>query len=80
VTFTLEVYGRDEEHLGTVITAERYAQAILEGEAYPFRNVEAACMALLAWHNARARAASPEGGKAGSPTTGNSVRQVRPEA
>ena len=77
MTFTLEVYGRDEEHLGTVVLADRYAQAILEGEAYPFRNVESACMALLAWHNARER---EKGRKANKPSAGNGLQQVRPEA
>jgi hypothetical protein len=56
MTFTLEVYGRDEEHIGTVVLQDRYAQALFEEQAYPFRNVESACMALLAWHNGKQRA------------------------
>lgn len=56
MTFTLEVYARDDEAIGTIILADRYAQAVFEGETYPFRNVESACMALLAWHNGKQRA------------------------
>lgn len=46
--FRLEVYGRDDDHLGTVILQDRYAKAVIDGEAFPFRNAESACMALLA--------------------------------
>lgn len=61
MTFILEVYGREDESIGTIILADRYAQAVFEGETYPFRNVESACMALLAWHNAKQRAQKKEG-------------------
>lgn len=71
MTFTLEVYGRDEQHLGTVVLQDRYAKAILEGEAYPFRNVESACMALLAWNNARER---EQGRASGKPPIGDGLQ------
>lgn len=63
MTFTLEVYDRDEKHLGTVVLQDRYAKAIINGEAFPFRNAESACMALLALQFAEKK----NNGKPGTP-------------
>lgn len=52
--FQLEVYAADD-HLGTVILHNRYAQALINGEAYPFKNVEDACVCLLALANKEAQ-------------------------
>ena len=43
--FQLEVYTGDD-HLGTVVLHNRYAQAVIGGETYPFRSAEDACVAL----------------------------------
>lgn len=51
--FQLEVYSGDE-HLGSVVLHNRYAQAIINGETYPFKNVEDACVCLLAVANKEA--------------------------
>jgi hypothetical protein len=50
MNFHLEVYSGDD-YLGAVRLSNRYAQALIGGEVYPFSRVEDACVALLALTN-----------------------------
>jgi hypothetical protein len=47
--FHLEVYSGDD-WLGGVRVNGRYAQMVINGEVYPFRSIEDACVALMALH------------------------------
>lgn len=50
MSFLLEVYYGDD-HIGAITLNGRYVHMVVDGERYPFRAVEDACVALLALQN-----------------------------